>query len=229
MENSMTNGAASDAKHERKGLLPSIGPVRRLHPLYSRIVTFLKFMFPVIALLLVGVIIAWPYVNREDIQRSIGFSAGGVVEEEEPSMVNPRYTGTDKDRQPFSVTADLARNMVLDTARVELEMPKADITLDDGTWLVITSQSGVYERDGQVLDLVGTVNLFHDQGYEINTDVVRINLEARTAESAMPVQGHGPIGTLQSQGFRLNNNTGVIVFTGQAKLTLYPDVMGGAQ
>ena len=59
-------------------------------------------------------------------------------------MINPRYVGTDKDNQPFSLTADLARNLSGPGTQVELEMPKADITTQDGTWLVLTAENGIY-------------------------------------------------------------------------------------
>lgn len=215
----------SASRKER--LLRRAGPVRRLHPFYSRVVRFLKFILPIVALLLVGVVVAWPYIHKESIQLTIGFTTGTVDGSEQPTMVNPRYTGTDSEQQPFSVTADLARNLVLDTTQVELEMPKADITLSDGTWLVVTSETGVYGRNEEVLDLAGSVNMFHDQGYELVTDAVRIDLSARTAESITPVTGQGPIGELTSEGFRMNNVERVIYFTGKATLRLYPDAMGG--
>jgi len=224
---SSTKGYGDQRRSKRQErLLRRAGPVRRLHPLYSRVVRFLKFILPIAALLLVVIVVAWPYVQKESIQLTIGFTTGMVGGSEQPIMVNPRYTGTDSDQQPFSVTADLARNLVLDTTRVELEMPKADITLDDGTWLVVTAETGVYGRNEELLDLAGSVNMFHDQGYEIVTDAVHIDLAARTAESVTPVVGQGPIGELTSEGFRMNNVDRTIYFTGKATLRLYPDVMG---
>lgn len=212
---------------QRMSRLSHIGPARRLRPFYSRGVRLLKLFLPVVALVLVVIVVAWPYIQKESIQLTIGFATGSVDGSEEPTMVNPRYTGVDSDQQPFSVTADLARNLVLDTTRVELEMPKADITLGDGTWLAVTAETGVFGRTESLLDLSGSVNMFHDQGYEMTTDAVRIDLESRTAESTTSVVGQGPIGELRSEGFRMNNRDRVIHFTGKASLRLYPDAMGG--
>lgn len=224
--NATAGDYSEDQRYQRRERLLHIGPVRRLHPLYSPLVRFLKFILPVVALLLVAIVIIWPYIQREDVQFTLGFATGSVDDSEGPTMVNPRYTGTDSDRQPFAVTADLAKNLVLDTTRVELEMPKADITLGDGTWLLVTAETGVYGRIEAILDLSGNVNLFHDQGYEMNTNAVRIDLEDRTAESVTPVVGQGPIGELRSEGFRMNNRDQVIYFTGKATLSLYPDALG---
>lgn len=223
---SSEEGYGEQRRARRKDRLLQAGPARRLHPFYSRIVRFLKFILPIVALILVVIVVVWPYIQKESIQLTIGFATGMIDSTEQPSMVNPRYTGTDSDQQPFSVTADLARNLVLDTTQVELEMPKADITLDDGTWLVITAETGVYARAEERLDLSGAVNMFHDQGYEIVTDAVRIDLAERTAESVTPVLGQGPIGELTSEGFRMNNVERVIYFTGKSSLRLYPDALG---
>ncbi|MBT3557464.1 MAG: LPS export ABC transporter periplasmic protein LptC [Rhodospirillales bacterium] len=209
--------------------LPNIGAARTLNPLYSHLVRFFKYLLPFFAFVLVVAVIAWPYLQKDSIQMSIGFATGILGESEDPTMVNPRYTGVDKDNQPFAVTADLAHNLVMDTDHVELQMPKADIGLKDGSWMAVTAETGVFDRSAKSLDLAGSVNLFHDLGYELNTDVLHINIQARTAESAVTVRGQGPIGDLLSEGVRLNNETRVIVFTGKARLILYPDVMGGAQ
>ncbi|MBT4888634.1 MAG: LPS export ABC transporter periplasmic protein LptC [Rhodospirillales bacterium] len=214
-----------DESRSTRSLLKA-GPIRRLHPFYSYLVRILKVIFPVVAILLVLLVVAWPYLQRNTMQFTLDFSMEEAINEDEPTMINPRFTGLDTSRLPFSITADIARNMILDTTRVELEMPKADITMSDGSWLLITAQEGVYGRTAEVLDLSGNVNLFHDKGYEITTDVVHIDLLDGTAESATPVSGHGPIGDLNSEGFRMNNKSQVIHFTGKAVLHLYPDVMG---
>ena len=210
---------------KRKGGLLRAGPIRRLHPFYSKIVRFLKFILPITALILVIAVVVWPYIHEETIQLTIGFATETIDGTDQPTMVNPRYTGTDSEQQPFAVTADLARNLVLDTTRVELEMPKADITLSDGTWLVVTADTGIYGRNEELLDLSGSVNMFHDQGYEIITDAVRIDLAARMAESITPVIGQGPIGELRSEGLRMNNVDQIIYFTGGSSLRLYPDAL----
>lgn len=206
--------------------LLKVGPIRRLHPFYSYLVRVLKVIFPGAAILLILLVVAWPYLEKKTRQFSIEFSSKETVDGDKPAMINPRYTGFDDNRMPFSITADIARNLMLDSTRVELEMPKADLTMTDGSWLLITAQEGVYIKGAQILNLSGNVNLFHDQGYEIETESVHIDLMRSTAEGTTPVSGHGPIGDLQSEGFRMDTKNNVIHFTGKAKLLLYPDVMG---
>ncbi|NQV44071.1 MAG: hypothetical protein HQ501_04160, partial [Rhodospirillales bacterium] len=110
--NAAAMGHRETQRSRHRERLAHIGPVRRLHPLYSPIVRFLKFILPVIALFLVVIVLTWPYIQKEDVQFTLGFATGPVDGSEDPTMVNPRYTGVDSDQQPFSVTADLAKNLV---------------------------------------------------------------------------------------------------------------------
>jgi len=143
---------------------------------------------------------------------------------EDPSIVNPRYIGIDKNNQSYSITADLARRLAKGSMSVELEMPKADITLEDGSWLVVTAKNGVFKRTKKTLNLIGAVNLYHDSGYEFRTTKVRIDLEKGNADGDTPIRGQGQFGDMQAEGFRLIDKGKTIIFTGKSKLVLYPGI-----
>lgn len=142
-------------------------------------------------------------------------------------MVNPRFVGTDSENKPYSITADLARSLgdlkSKDApASIELEMPKADITLDDGTWLVLTAETGLLAQYDNSLNLEGAVNLFHDSGYEFRTQKAAIDLTSGIASGNLPIQGQGPFGVLNAEGFRLVDKGKTIYFSGKSKLILHP-------
>jgi lipopolysaccharide export system protein LptC len=193
---------------------------------YSRFVNLMKVLLPAVAVVLVILIGAWPHLQTKDDRFRIGFSALKDRDTEDPAMINARFMGTDKNAQPFAITADLAKNLVKGTAKVELEMPKADMMLDDGTWLVLTAETGIYSRETRTLELVGAVNLFHDSGYEIRTAKARIDFIQGAASGTDPVRGHGPFGELVAEGFDLENKGKIIHFTGKSKLVLFPGIDG---
>lgn len=196
---------------------------------YSRFVSLMKFLLPAVAAVLIGLVALWPHLQPQDSRFRIGFSGLKAREAEDPSMVNARYIGTDNGGQPYSITSDLAKNLVEGTNSVELEMPKADITLDDGSWLVMTADTGIYTGSTKKLKLMGAVNLFHDSGYEFHTEEMDIDLEKGIASSDQPVQGQGPFGEIEAEGFLLEDKGKVITFTGKAKMVLYPGLGGGHQ
>ena len=188
---------------------------------YSRFVQTMKFILPALALALVILVIAWPYLQSNDIRFRLNFAALNAGQTEDPSMVNPRYLGVDKDNQAFSITADLARKLTEKGADVELEMPKADIALEDGTWLVLTAENGIFKRLKKTLELTGAVNLFHDSGFEFRTAKAQIDLESGAASGNVAVRGQGPFGDIYAEGFHLTEKGKTIQFTGKSKLTIY--------
>jgi lipopolysaccharide export system protein LptC len=194
---------------------------------YSRFVTMMKVLLPVIALVLIVLVVAWPYLKINDARFNIGFTALKVGNVEDPAMINPRFQGADKDRQTFSITADIAKNLLKGGKSVELEMPKADISLEDGSWLVLTAKNGIYVRQDETLTLNDQVNLFHDSGYEFRTESAVIDLTKGTASGTASVAGQGPFGNLKAEGFHLVDKGKTIYFIGKSKLTIYP-YAGGA-
>ncbi|MCW9032585.1 MAG: LPS export ABC transporter periplasmic protein LptC [Rhodospirillales bacterium] len=191
---------------------------------YSRFVKSMKLFLPFLALILIALVLIWPQLSTQDHRFMIGFSGIEAREAADLNMVNARYTGMDNNNLPFSVTADIAKNLSPDAMEVELEMPKADMTLDDGSWLVLTAEEGKYQQEQQKLDLKGAVNLYHDSGYEIRTAKADVDLSKGEASSDVKVKGHGPFGQLESEGFLLKDLGERIIFTGKAHLLIYPGV-----
>lgn len=204
----------------------SDGPARHLNVSHTSVVRFLRVILPFVALCLVALVGIWPYVQKEHLAFGIGFITGEITDHTSSAMVNPQYVGTDRFDRPYTITADLAHNLVRDTGRVDLDNPKADITLEDGTWLAVTADLGVYTRDTNTLDLSGSVNLFQDEGYEIRSEQVKVNFNAGMVQSMVPSEGQGPFGSLKSEGFKMLGTGKVVLFTGKSHLILYPDAFG---
>lgn len=227
----ITNGLQSSPPARRKyrdrAMDMDLRAVHRGVKTYSRFVQLMKLLLPATAALLIILILVWPYLRTEDLRFRLSYAAVTANNSEDPSMVNPRYLGFDKENQAFSITADLARNLADKSTVVELEMPKADITLDDGTWLVLTARNGIFTQLKKTLILEGAVNLFHDSGYEFQTSKANIDLENGLAKGDQPIRGQGPFGEMQGEGFRLIDKGKTIIFTGKSKLVIYPGIGGG--
>ena len=195
---------------------------RRFTQTYSRFVSMMKFLLPVAALVLIGLVVLWPHLGTDDLRFKIGISTIKSNSSKDPSLINPRFVGTDSEDKPYSITADLARSQGTETTRIELEMPKADITLDDGTWLVLTANSGLFIHAENSLKLEGAVNLFHDSGYEFRTEKASIDMASGIASGNLPIEGQGAFGILNAEGFKLVDKGKTIYFTGKSKLVLHP-------
>jgi lipopolysaccharide export system protein LptC len=74
-----------------------------------------------------------------------------------------------------------------------------------------------------MLDLFGRVTMTRTDGYVVETEEARINLKTGGAEGNKTVVGHGPAGTLRSDGFRIVDKGQTVMFTGKARMTINAD------
>jgi lipopolysaccharide export system protein LptC len=196
--------------------------LRQSRPLigHAQLMRILKIALPAAALMLILVVALWPRFLIEGGRFRILADEFGSEGLNRLSMVNARFEGTDRSDRPFTVTADRATQDLEDTDLIELIRPKADMTLEDGNLVALTAEHGLFRRDDETLKLSGGVDLVHARGYTIRTLAADINLKTGTAEGSDPVSAKGPFGAVTSQGFRVAQRGGVIVFTGNAKLIL---------
>ncbi len=220
---SMNVGAGGTA---RQTTLDRLTPARKVTPevggRYSRFVGFMKFSLPIVALILVVLVIAWPGIERQSDGFHLTFASIGSDESGAPGMVNARFVGTDGNGRPFLVTATTATQDPMQPDDITLNALQADMTLSNGTWLTLTADRGLYQRNAESLTLSGPVDLYSDLGYEFHAGDTRLDLAAGVAESAQPVSGQGPFGLLNAQSFRFSDNGQRLYFSGKVKLVVEP-------
>ncbi|MCZ6838247.1 MAG: LPS export ABC transporter periplasmic protein LptC [Alphaproteobacteria bacterium] len=187
----------------------------------SRFVAAMKYILPGLAMLLLVVVIAWPEFASDDNRFRIP-EAVGPIGTSRPQVLNARVLGVDSKSRPFQITAETSA-LKNEGGRefYRLEQPKADIVLEDGTWVALTAVDGEYEEETKYLYLVGNVNVFHDAGHEFSTPKARFNLNDRSASGDDPVEGQGPLGTLKSEGFRIFEGGERVLFTGKSQMLVY--------
>ena len=189
---------------------------------YSIFVGFMKVLLPAVTVALILLVVAWPKFVLDDNRFRLSISKLGPEQAESLTMINARFDGVDDENRPYSLTADMATQSDREKDLIDLELPKADIALQDGTWLALAARQGQYRRERQVLDLTGSVSLFHDQGFELRTESARVDLEKGTAAGNQPVQGQGASGLIDAEGFRVYDRGARIVFTGKSHMVIFP-------
>lgn len=188
---------------------------------YSRWVKSLRLALPIIALALAVVVflVAGPKYSAEI----------KPIQEVEPKLTgrnelaSPRFESQDKDAQPYTVTATRAYQKEDDLNEIVLDAPVADMSLKDGKWVSLKADHGEYKQDSQDLRLEGSVILYHDSGYEFETEALDVNVKTQQTSSDKPVSGQGPTGTIKATGLTGDGNSGQLIFKGPAKLILNPD------
>lgn len=189
---------------------------------YSIVVGFLKVMLPALAVALILLVVVWPELSRDGRDFRVRVSDITLEQTDSLTMLNARFEGVDDKDQPFTLTADEATRTTANENLIHLELPKGDITLDDGTWMAVTARKGRYRRDTKMLHLNGEVTLYHDRGFELRTQAAQVDLEAGVAHGSQAVEGQGPFGDLEAEGFQVLDSGARVLFTGKSRAVLYP-------
>lgn len=194
------------------------------NPRYSRFIRWMRLVLPLVALAIATVVFAWSNMNDDNIIPVQNAEAPRSIGKNE--LLNPRFESKDDKKQPYTITASRALQGETNEDLVILEEPLADIMLNNGSWVAIKAEQGAFRQDNQRLLLRGSVELFHDKGYQIQTAQLHVDMDKNTAWSETEVYGQGPAGTLEAKGLQADSTEGYLKFTGPAKLVLNRTVTG---
>lgn len=188
---------------------------------YRRRLVLLRLVVPAAALGLIGSLVAWPLINVGDGRFRLEITESGFTISGRDEMLNPRFVGTDSANQPYTISAETAMRPAGDDDVIFLIAPQGDITLDGGDWLSVSADQGLFDRVAETLELTGSVKLFTDTGFAVNTDQITFDLKLGSAVSDRPVHGQGPWGLIDSVGFRYQPEGRVFHFAGRPTLILF--------
>jgi lipopolysaccharide export system protein LptC len=159
----------------------------------------------------------WPEYNR--VAEKAKIAMHGLSAAIDGARVrNAHYNGVDERGRPYTVTAATA--IQRDAERVDLTVPNADMTLENGTWINVKSKLGVYMRKAQQLDLSENVVLYRDDGTTMTTATATVEMQAGAASGASATHVEGPFGTLDATGFTTVDKGAAIQFWGPARADL---------
>lgn len=178
-----------------------------------------KWLLPLLAAALLGAIAFWPEIEGNGETSRVSFRRTAQPRPEALRVVDPHYQGLDELNRPYTITAHAAQQQGAEEV-LELEQPRADILLTDGSWVFLRADAGRFDRQRRLLDLHGAVTIYHDNGTMMRTDQAQVQLGEGSASGDAPVAAQGPFGTLVSEGFRLTERGVRVVFTGRARAVL---------
>jgi lipopolysaccharide export system protein LptC len=181
------------------------------------LITLTKWLLPVAAAALLASIALWPEIQAASLRARL--EANHVSGEVDGGkLLDARYNGVDEKGRPYTITAATAWQ--IDPERVGLTMPKGDITMENGTWLMITAKQGTFMQHLNQLDLVKDVTLYRDDGTTMHTQSATIDVKGGAAAGSQPTHVEGPFGVLDAQGFTVMDKGSAIDFPGPAHLVL---------
>jgi lipopolysaccharide export system protein LptC len=206
------------------------GPRRRAHAAdlarRRHMILLAKWILPATALVLLCTLAMWPEVER--IEAGAHTAVRNLSADVTAARVTlAQYHSVDQHGRPYTLTAATAQQD--GPERVNLTAPKGDITLENGSWLMVKAKQGVFMQHANLLDLSHDVTLYRDDGTTLVTASASLDLTRGAAAGAEPVHAEGPFGTLDAQGFTATDKGTSIEFAGPATLVLNGATAGGSK
>ena len=177
-----------------------------------------KYVLPLFALALLSSIALWPELSRTVAQGRVTWRRLTALNATAGQMLRPRYHGLDEHGHPYTVSSDTADRV--GPLRVNLAKPVGDITMENGTWLLLKSKAGVFIEHANELDLEHAVVLYRQDGTTMTSETATMNLKQGAATSNDYTHAEGPFGVLDAQGFTIVDRGGVVQFHGPAHLVM---------
>ena len=181
-------------------------------------VRIIKYVLPLGALALLSSIALWPELTRTVENGRVTWRQLTMINNGSGQMLHPRYHGLDGRARPYTVSADVAERD--GPNRVNMTRPVGDLTLQNGTWLLLKAKRGVFMQHSNQLDLADAVTLFRQDGTVMTSQTATMDIKQGAGTSDEYTHAEGPFGTLDAQGFTLVDKGSVIQFHGPAKLVL---------
>lgn len=189
---------------------------------YNRRIASMKLGLTAGALLLVGLVLAWPQVNGREEPIRLAQEPAVTERGATFSVSSARYFGVDEAGHKFDITAREAHNVSADSKRIQLTTPRASVEMVDTRRLDLSAKSGELDGTGKVLNLDGGVTLSHSDGYQVSTQDAAVNLDEGTAQGDQAVVGTGAFGRMEGEGFQIHQRGDVVRLNGSSRLLLKP-------
>ena len=200
------------------------GPLDAFH---SRLVRIATVLLPVFALgLLSTLFILARQVNPDDAIPISDVDVSSRAQKQQ--LTRPRFTGVSKSGTTFDLAARTAlpdledpRRMVADDLQLILGEALDPI---DGQWAVLTADTGDIDTGTREVILTGDVRIDTSNGYRLRSERLDGTFVEFEVISPGPVNGDGPLGTLDAGGMRLAETNGerTMVFTDGVELVYTP-------
>ena len=189
---------------------------------YSRFVGFMKRVLPIAALAIVAAVVAYSVAPRHQERVSLSYQRIGTLRND-LAMIKPRLTGTDAKGNPFVITAEAAIQDPANRHRATLKQVQADVQLQGERWLNASADTGLFDMDAGTLKLSGGIALYTDSGYELHTRSADADLKNNIFQGHEKVAGHGPLGSLSADRFRVDRLKKHMTLNGHVRGVMYPN------
>ena len=198
---------------------------------YSRVVAWLKVIFPLSALALLSTLFL--FARSIDPEQSIPFADVDVKElAREPRITAPEFSGMTADGAAITISAATAKTDPDNLENATIDRLAAVVQTPEGARLTAEADEGAIEN-ARIARLTGNVEISTSSGYSITTDELTADLDKTLITSAGEVVGTGPVGRVKAGNMSVllqnNSGTSVLVFKNGVQVLYIPQSISEAE
>lgn len=187
---------------------------------HSRKVRFLKVAVPVLAIAIAIAFPAYSYLVKPAPvpvkAEGQAFSDGKLV------MANPKLDGFTKQNLPYSMKAVRAVQDVARQGVIELEGINAKLPVNDKVTASVDAARGVYDRDGNTLNLTGDVTVTTTDGMVAKFKSAFLEIGKGDMKTDQPVDISSNGSRVTSDSLTVQDGGKVLVFEKRVRVNLDP-------
>jgi LPS export ABC transporter protein LptC len=199
-------------------------------PRASRLLAWLSFGAAVIMIILLAYQAGTLPSFRVGSQASDETTTGSIIprNDKEVTVSQSRFTGFDKNQQPFTVMARNASQDQNDKNKVRLEEVEAQLRRTTGANVAIRSHNARYDAKLKTIELEGNVTIVSEDGFVAKMEKANVNIGEHRLRSEVPVEVISPSGVIRSNGMEIVDDGARILFFNRVKATFGGEARKGS-
>ena len=139
----------------------------------------------------------------------------------EITLTGARYQGITSSGQPFLITADQASEADDGSGRIDMQQPRATITMKNGQIIKLRSNFGVFDQPDNVVDMFGDVIVIQPmKNLKLLSNALLADLKLGEMRSIVPVTVIDDARRIDAQTMTISDNGDRILFGGTTRMVM---------
>ena len=209
--------ADTPSSPSRRQYTPRIRSVNN-EPGSSRRVSLILLGVGIIATVLVA---SWLGFFHSASENKLEIKEVKITDDGEIALTGARYRGVTSSGQPFTITADQASESIDGSGRIDLERPRAIVTMKNGEVVELRSDTGIFDQPDDHVDLAGSVIIEQNaKQLTFKSQELFADLKLGEMRSLVPVIVTDKIRRIDAESMRVFDNGDRILFGGKARMIM---------
>ena len=139
----------------------------------------------------------------------------------EITLTGARYQGVTSGGQPFQVTADQANEASDGSGRIDMQQPRATITMKNGQVIQLQSNYGIFDQPNDQVDMNGSVVVLQpSKNLKLTSEALFADLQLGEMRSLVPVIVTDDKRRIDAATMTVFDNGERILFGGTARMVM---------